>query len=233
MEAISLFVQPHPVLKKAVDGIIRSGRIPYDTLKYDSGQYLFREGEATSKTYLLNRGLVRLFSNNQDGNSKTVFFYKAGSLIGFQKLQRVKERWPSILNAKATTKCEAYVLAADDFIAALKEDGEACFALSQYLFEQLALQTRESVNASIYSVLQRFAALLLMLSKEFGAMQAPAIIPFTNDELAEMLGVHVNSITNSINALRKSECVEKRRSTLIVIDFEKLHSVAENLVSKG
>lgn len=65
-----------------------------------------------------------------------------------------------------------------------------------------------------------------------GLVQHIAIVPFSNDELAEMLCVHVNSITNSVSALRKAECVERQRGTLVVTDFKKLKSVAENLIVK-
>lgn len=63
-------------------------------------------------------------------------------------------------------------------------------------------------------------------------VQHVAIVPFSNDELAEMLGAHVNSITNSVSALRKAECVERQRGALVVTDFKKLKSVAENLIVK-
>lgn len=47
-----------------------------------------------------------------------------------------------------------------------------------------------------------------------------------------MLGVHVNSITNSASALRKAECVERQRGALVIADFKKLKSVAKNLIVK-
>lgn len=47
-----------------------------------------------------------------------------------------------------------------------------------------------------------------------------------------MLGAHVNSITNSVSALRKAECVERQRGALVITDFKKLNSVAENPIVK-
>lgn len=47
-----------------------------------------------------------------------------------------------------------------------------------------------------------------------------------------MLCVYVNSITNSVGALRKAECVERQRDALVITDFKKLKSVAENLIVK-
>lgn len=230
MEAISLFVQPKPLLSQTIERIVTEGTLKGTSVAFAPGDFLFREGDDIRSTFYLTRGLVRLYSDTPDGYTKTVFFHKAGTLIGFQGFQHLEDRKPSILNAKATTKVEAYRIDAQSFGQFLKEHGDICYAMAQYLFEMLALQTREAVNASIYPVLQRFSALLLTLTREFNSAQAPAIIPFSNEELAEMLGVHVNSITNSVVALRNAECVERRHGALVVVDFKKLKSIAENLI---
>ena len=233
MEAISLFVQPKPLLSETIERIVADGTLKARALVLSPGDYLFREGDDMRETFYLTRGLVRLYSGTPDGHTKTVFFHKAGTLIGFQGFRPEVDRKPSILNAKATTKVEAYALDAESFGDYLKAHGEVCYAMAQYLFEMMALQTREAVNASIYPVLQRFSALLLTLAREFNSAQAPAIVPFSNEELAEMLGVHVNSITNSVVALRNADCVERQRGALVITDFRKLKSIAENLIASS
>lgn len=231
MEAISLFVQPKPLLSNTIERITKTGELKAASHVLAPGDYLFREGDDIRSTFYIQRGMVRLYSNTPDGYSKTVFFHKAGTLIGFQGFQYDENRKPSILNARATTKVELLEIDGATFGAYLRDHGDACYAMAQYLFEMMALQTREAVNAAIYPVLQRFSALLLTLMSEFSAAHAPAIVPFSNDELAEMLGVHVNSITNSVSALRKAECVERQRSALVITDFKKLKSVAESLIA--
>lgn len=230
MEAISLFVNGIPELSKRIEELIGCGDIPTERIALNAGDYLFREGDANHNTFYIDRGLIRLFSESAEGYSKTVFFYKAGSFIGFQALQGQDTRYRSILSAKATTRCNIHAIDSKVFEKILRSDGNLCFEVTRFMFEQLALATRESVNASIYSVLQRFSALLLALSSELGVPQSPAIIPFSNEELANMLGVHPNSIANSIIALRNAGCIEKKRSTLTITDFRKLKSVAENLI---
>ena len=208
MEAISLFVQPKPLLSETIERIVADGTLKARALVLSPGDYLFREGDDMRETFYLTRGLVRLYSGTPDGYAKTVFFHKAGTLIGFQGFRPEVERFGSYL----------------------KTHGDVCYAMAQYLFEMMSLQTREAVNASVYPVLQRFSALLLTLAREFNSAQAPAIIPFSNEELAEMLGVHVNSITNSVVALRNADCAERQRGALVITDFKKLKSIAENLI---
>ena len=215
MEAISLFVQPKPLLSETIERIVADGTLKARALVLSPGDYLFREGDDMRETFYLTRGLVRLYSGTPDGYAKTVFFHKAGTLIGFQGFRPEVDRKPSILNAKATTKVEAFAIDAERFGSYLKTHGDVCYAMAQYLFEMMSLQTREAVNASVYPVLQRFSALLLTLARE---------------ELAEMLGVHVNSITNSVVALRNADCAERQRGALVITDFKKLKSIAENLI---
>ena len=230
MEAISIFIRPHEEISRAIEEAIQTQAIKAWPMSLKSGEYLFREGENIRQTFYISRGLVRLSSNNIDGRSKTVFFHKAGTLIGFQWLNQGNERKPSILNARATSTCELFAIDGKSFFDYMRGNGDLSYWMCEYLFKMLSLQAREAVNASVYPVLQRFAALVLALTRELGSLQAPAIVPFSNAELAEMLGVHPNSIANAITSLRKSDCVEKQRSFLVVTDFRKLKNVAESLI---
>lgn len=232
MEAISLFVKSPRAFSERIERDISAGLLPCKKMSFAPNEYLFHESDMTDHTFYIHRGLVRLFSESIEGYAKTVFFYKAGSLVGFQGFQEAGERNRSILCATATTRCEVCAIDNDVFEKYLRGDADVCFEMARYLFTQMALSTRESVNASIYPVLQRFSALLLALADELKLPQAPAVIPFTNEELASMLGVHPNSISNSIAALRNADCVEKQRASLLITDFKKLKRVAENLITE-
>lgn len=230
MESINLFVKIKPQLKSALESMIAENSVKHTVLTLDSGDYLFREGDDIRHLFFVKQGLIKLLSESKDGYSKTVFLHKAGTLLGFQIFQEDTERKTSILNAKAAMRTTVAAFDAPEFRQYLINHGEVCYAMCAYLFSQMALQTREAVNSSIYSVLQRFAALLLKLSSELGANEEPALIPFSNAELAEMLGVHVNSVNNAILSLRRAGCIDKQRSYLAIIDAGKLRSIAENLL---
>lgn len=231
MEAINLFVKPNPTLRAAVEELVATETVRFEHIVLNANEYLFREGDDIRRTFYVQKGLVKLTSESVDGYAKTVFLHKTGTLLGFQSFQELAERKPSILNAKAAMRSEVLALNAEDFGAFLKANGPVCYAMAQYLFSMLALQTSEAVNSSVYAVLQRFAALLLKLAEELGAIEEPALIPFSNAELAEMLGVHVNSVANAISSLRKAGCIDKQRNYLAIIDFDKLRNIADSLVA--
>lgn len=233
METASLFVQPRPKLSQAIEACIRDGAIGSVAMHLKPGDMLFRSGESIRRTFYLSRGLVKLYSDNGAGDTKTVFLHKAGTLIGFQTLQQVEgDEYPSILNAQATAACDVYALNAAQFKQFLIAHGDIGYEMSCYLFDMMASQTRENVNGSIYPVLERFAALLLAIARELNLPQAPAVVPFANVELAAMLGVHPNSVTNAIASLRKADCVERQHGCLLITDYKKLKQVAGDLVGR-
>ena len=67
MEAISLFVQPKPLLSEAIESLVAEGVLKACALKLSPGDYLFREGDDMRNTFYLTRGLVRLYSGTPDG----------------------------------------------------------------------------------------------------------------------------------------------------------------------
>lgn len=86
MEAIDLFVQPKPLLSSTIERIAKTGELRCKQRTLARNDYLFREGDDIHSTFYIQRGMVRLYSDTHDGYSKTVFFHKAGTLIGFQGL---------------------------------------------------------------------------------------------------------------------------------------------------
>lgn len=230
MEAINLFVKAQPRFRDAMEQMIASGSVRSDVIILNAGEYLFHEGDDIRRTFYVQKGLIKLLSESSEGYSKTVFLHKAGTMLGFQGFQQSCDRKPSILNAKAAMRTEVVAFNGEDFKRYLIEHGDVCYIMCEYMFSMMALQTREAVNSSLYAVLERFAALLLNLSAEIGATEEPVLIPFSNAELAEMLGVHVNSIANAISSLRRVGCVDKQRNYLAIIDMAKLRSIAENLL---
>jgi CRP-like cAMP-binding protein len=227
MEAISLFIRQHKEFSRFIESNLGNGSLPYKKRQIETGGYLFKEGDDAHDTFYITRGLVRLYSVNEEGYTKTLFFHKAKTLIGFQNF---REDSRSILNAVASTPCELLVITASDFRALLLSDAQGSFYMIQYLFEMLASQAREAVNASLYPVLQRLAALLMVLAEEQGSLEPPALIPYSNQELAEILGVHRNSVANAIASLKAAGCVEKKNNGLIIVYFGKLKNIAKGMM---
>jgi CRP-like cAMP-binding protein len=224
MEAPNLFIKPNQEFSENIEAYLAAtGALPRE---YETNSYLFAQGDVVQQTYYIKQGLVRLYTTSKEGYAKTLFYHKARTLIGYHFL---RESTLSMFNAIACTPCLIYPIRHNDILALLKKDRQIAYHMCVYLFDQLELQAREAVNASMYSVLQRVCTLLYELVEEQNAAAPPVILPVSNQELSEMLGVHRNSINNAVSALKRSGCVEKRNGNLIIVDLEKLREIAKGL----
>jgi CRP-like cAMP-binding protein len=229
MEAANLLIKPSEGLSDKLEELLSNGSLPHTRKSFASGSFVFHEGEAIGDTYYINRGLVRLYSETADGYSKTLFYYKSRTLVGLQSL---RDDHSSILTAQALTPCDTFMIKGSDLNKLLISDTGICFDLAKHLFEMMALLAREAVNASLFSVQQRLAALLLVLAEEHGGVE-PVHIPYNNQMLAHMLGVHRNSVVNALRTLRDSSCVEKTQTGLIIVHGEYLQNIAQGMTAKS
>jgi CRP/FNR family cyclic AMP-dependent transcriptional regulator len=230
MKAMNLFVQPRPRLSEAIEGAIKSGELHARPKRLESGEYLFHSGDVVTTTHYIWRGIVKLTSTRRNGASKTVFFHEAGTLVGFQQLQDNADEKASILDAMAASTCELYELDAREFGQYLIAHGDVCHEMLCFVFDMMSRQTSEAANMAEYSTLERFAGLLLIIARDLRLTQSPALVPFHNADLAEMLGVHVNSITNCVRSLQNSACIERQHGFIAILDFKKLKSIAGDLL---
>lgn len=90
--------------------------------------------------------------------------------------------------------------------------------------------TNEVINSSFYAASQRVAILLLALAQDVDdratSEDEPITLPYSNNDIAEMLGVSRNSVTASISRLQTQGVIAKQRNALIVLDLAKLEEIA-------
>lgn len=230
MKASNLFIRPNKKLSAAIEHAVESGELHAQPRKLEPGEYLFHNNGPLTCTYYLTRGIVKLSATRETGATKTVFFHKAGTLIGFKELQESEEDKASMLDACAMSVCELYAIDAHEFAAYLKAHGDVCYEMLRYMFDMMVRQTSEATNMAAYSTLERFAALLMEIARDLHLLRSPAVVPFRNADLAEMLGVHVNSITNCVKSLQNAMCVDRRHGFIVITDFKKLKSIAGDLL---
>jgi DNA-binding transcriptional regulator YhcF (GntR family) len=76
-------------------------------------------------------------------------------------------------------------------------------------------------------------SLMLAIAEDQGSAPPPVVIPYSNLELAEMLGVHRNSVNNALAALKRSRCIDKKNFGLMILDLEKLADISRGISIQG
>ena len=141
---------------------------------------MFREQERHPFTYHMVSGLVRLHLTSPDGGVKTLFYHTDGTQFGFQGFKR---DGLTKSTAVAVADTELLEIRFSDLLAYCDVHTECYLAYLEYLFSIMSSQTDEIASLSFETGLHRLAGLLRSM-----ALGGNAEIPYSIDELAEMVG---------------------------------------------
>jgi CRP/FNR family transcriptional regulator, nitrogen oxide reductase regulator len=193
--------------------------------------FFFQQGDPATALHILDAGQVRMTQLTPDGNQVLLRFIRAGDMFGGVAAFGVKT-YP----ASAQAVEESY---------ALTWDTETMRAL-MLRFPQLALNALQHTAETIVQlqdrvrelqterVAQRVARALLRLARQGGKrVEAGLLIdmPLSRQDLAEMTGTNLYSVSRILSAWEKQGLVQTRREHVIVTVPHKLVIIAEDLPS--
>lgn len=193
--------------------------LPVERRSYRKGELIFQAEERHPCTYHVASGLVRLYLSSAEGAVKTLFYHAAGTQFAFQGFKRDRMTRST---AEAVTDCELYAIDFAELIAFCDNHTEYYMAYIEYMFSIMNSQTEEIASLSFQTGVRRLAQLLYALSSD-----GQPVVPYSIDELAEIIGSHRNTVSNALSHLRKLGLVEKDPRPLRVRDSEGLRQFAE------
>lgn len=91
--------------------------LQFQPLPVPAGQYVFRQGDAGDRLYLIERGRVRVV-RTQEGQAEVLTFLSDGDLFGERALLSQEPRYA---DAVCLTDCQFYTLSAADFALATEK----------------------------------------------------------------------------------------------------------------
>ena len=210
-----------------VEAMLASAGASYSVKYVPANAVLFWEGEPHHNHYYLVDGTVEVYKVDSQYRKKCIDLYRPGSFFGFQILT---ETHLPMTTARACTDCHLIVIPCESFFQVLHSCPAFANTSMRYLFGLLSMQTSEVVNTSFYAASQRVAMLLLALAQDIEDRQKTLdtniVLPYGNNEIAEMLGVSRNSVTSALSGLRQQGVIETQRNTIVVVNMDKLDKIA-------
>ena len=176
-------------------------------IRFQRNNVIACEGDAADYMFLVVGGAVRTCKTFQNGTRSVVAFYLPGDLFGF---------WSG---SECALSVEA---AADAMVLFLKRD--ALFsvasresAVASFLLDIAAAELRRSQEHALLmskSAKSRVAAFLGAISKKLGT--ANINFPMSHQDIADHLGLTIETLSRTITALERSKLVAREFHTLTV-----------------
>ena len=210
-----------------VDSILNAARIR----RVMSGEYLCRQGETPDKLYLVRTGLIKVNSTTDRGKEVLLRWVRPGEVFGLATLTK-----PSLLNAWSARAAESSEALEWDRMAIQRLSSlypafwpNALWIALHWAHE---LQTRVE-QMSTERVEQRLARALTDFSKQVKSTNQGIELKVTGEELAQMVGTTLFTISKVFNRWKRLGYVSKGRKRVFILDRKRLSQVAEGLIKSG
>ena len=186
---------------------------------------LFVEGQSPRGVFILCGGRVKLSTSSADGKSLIVRIADPGEVLGLPATITGK---PYELTAEVIEPTQANFIARGDFLAFLRQHGEAALRVAQQLGETYHSAIAEMRNIGLsHSVGEKLARFLLDLSESHdnGKGEVKVTLTLTHEEIAQTIGTSRETVTRLFGEFKRKQLMQVKGSTLIIKNKAGLESV--------
>jgi len=196
----------------------------------ERGELLFMAGDNIKSVFVLHSGSVKAYLESEDGDNQITGFYLPGDVIGIHGIEK-KCHTDTVEALETSSVCEIRFNNLDDifdsFPALQKE-------LLDFIFKEMNHDQEMMLVLGKMSADRRMAYFLLDTSKrmqEHGLSNSRINLTMTRHDIANYLGLAVETVSRILTRLQKSEIIHVDRRSVTIINrarLEKIYSCSGN-----
>ncbi len=186
--------------------------------------FLFRAGEPSRHLYVLRAGKVKLTQSLPDGREQILGLCGARDLIGYDALTAAVYTH----SAQALTPVAACRLAYKDAVEVLLQNPAVALRVIERLHAELARAQAHIRELGLKNATERVAAFLVSLLPPDKPASARLPLPLTRQEMAEHLGLSVETVSRIMTGLARQGVIRapRGRNECLVLDPPRLRRMA-------
>ncbi|MCB0137948.1 MAG: Crp/Fnr family transcriptional regulator [Caldilineaceae bacterium] len=196
--------------------------------RYPKGTEVFSQGEEAGHFFLLLSGHIRVVQTSEEGHQVVARYINEGELFGIA-VAMGRSTYPA--TAVAAVECVALAWPSSVWHDLQKRFPSFGTAAYQTIGSRLQDTQARVMEISTEQVEQRIAHTVLRLLKQSGRKTANGIeidFPITRQEIAEMTGTTLHTVSRILSAWEDNGLVRGGRQRVIVTDPHGLMLVAES-----
>ena len=186
--------------------------------RFDAGQVVFREGDASDTCYLVRSGHARAVRAHRGGRTITLAHFGPGDIFGELALFEDELRSATVEALEPTT---AIALLGPDMRRLLATHGDITLKLVIALGRRLRETNERLTRQSFQTVQSRVAAVLAQLTAQAqseGAGDDDVLLTATQADLAQLAGSSRESASRFLAVLERAGVITQGRGRLTVHD---------------
>jgi CRP/FNR family cyclic AMP-dependent transcriptional regulator len=181
---------------------------------YKKGEQIYPTARKEPVLFMVKRGSVNIFRPSTQGGQYAIKRLESGSIFGEMPLIG-----QSMLgaHAEAGEATEIILISAQDFDRIASSSPDIALNAMRKLGPRLVEAERQHERAAFHPVTARIASLLVRLANE-----ANQVIGYTHQEMADLLGVYRETVTNAIAELKQDRLVQVGRKRITLLNPDAL-----------
>jgi CRP-like cAMP-binding protein len=187
-------------------------RLPRHT--YKTGETIYPSSRTEPTLFLVKSGSVRIYRPSAAGRSYEVKIVEAGTIFGEMPLLG-----QSMLgaHAEADEKTEIIFISSVDIEMIAAASPTIALNIVRQLGPRLVEAEKQHEQAAFQPVTSRIASLLVKL-----ADHSNQVVGLTHQDMADMLGVYRETVTNALAELKQDRLIKIGRKRIILLNPEGL-----------
>jgi CRP-like cAMP-binding protein len=194
--------------------------------EYPSGQIFFAPEESGDRLYLLRRGRVRIYKLSPEGRALTLLILEPSSIFGEMALAA---EWVHDSFAETMTDCAVGAIGRDELRRMLNAYPQVALRFMSIMSQRVRALERKLADIAFKSVPQRLATVLLNLADTQPEPQdpatPPAVVRYTHQQLAEMIGSYRETVTKAIGEFREAGLIRVEEDAIFLTDLARLQEL--------
>ncbi len=184
---------------------------------YNAGQLLVEKGQNATYSCYITSGYARTFCINSAGDDITLFYIEPNNLICSESLLLDATVQVSV---QAISPVEMYLLSGGELLRQWSAQGLGVLELMRPLVERLTLLSDYICCAHFRENNKRVAYFLYSCCQRIGP-----VIPYTNEQIAEITGINRVSVNRILNSLAKDGTVELGYKKIKILKVQDLKEI--------
>lgn len=190
---------------------------------YASNTHVFMQDEPLLNVYFIQSGKVKIYKTDIDGNEQIVNILQKDDMFPHQGFFQ-KGNYPA--HAEVIEEATLIFIPIDSFEQFLLTHPEVCVKMFRVLSDMIIdLQSRLEQKI-LYNVREQIILMLMRLCKRNGEKLNDETyrltVPFTNQELANMIGTSRETISRTLSSFKKEDIVDTDKNGHLVIRYQAL-----------
>jgi CRP/FNR family cyclic AMP-dependent transcriptional regulator len=193
---------------------------------YPAGQIFYAPEEHGDRLYMLRRGRVRIYKLSPEGRALTLLVLEPTSIFGEMALV---DDWQHDSFAEAMSECTIGTVSRNEMRRTLSTHPAVALRFMNIMSQRLRALESKLADIAFKSVPQRLATVLLNLADTQSERQEsgpPAVVRYTHQQLAEMIGSYRETITKAIGEFREAGLIRVEEEAIYLTDMARLQELA-------